>query len=365
MSNGPDAAFAAVKAINAEGGINGRKLELTFCDAKSNPNTTVACAHQAVSGKYVATVGTELYNDDLAAPIFAKAGLAQIGALANSPQQWNSPTTFAAYSGSQTEEEAFGHLAKLIGGHKVAIWATGGLPVTALGVAYAKKGIAAAGLRLGNIVEPPVTQTDPSAPVTQALSGGADVLIFEALNLAAIPEVVDYVHSHYPKVKIIIYGFDITPLMLSGLGSQAHGIYTPAWTPSPWRAETPGMKQFISEMDAYKGLGGLNRSDATVEFWLSVHMFAEIAKQIHGPITARSVLAQVRKTENLNLGGINVPFSASNLGKYGAKGIENDAVEPWVIKNGVPTDILKPGQFMNGLTGKIITEPVPAAPLNP
>ena len=47
---------AAVAAVNAAGGINGRPLQLEFCDGKFDPNAEINCARQLVSKKVVAAI---------------------------------------------------------------------------------------------------------------------------------------------------------------------------------------------------------------------------------------------------------------------------------------------------------------------
>jgi hypothetical protein len=52
----PGVPTAAVKAINAIGGINGAKNDMTFCDSKSDPNMTTASVKKAISGHDAAVI---------------------------------------------------------------------------------------------------------------------------------------------------------------------------------------------------------------------------------------------------------------------------------------------------------------------
>ena len=62
----PQAANAGVAAVNKSGGINGKKLVLTVCDAKCDPNQTTTCARNLAADKsIVAVVG----STSIAAPL--------------------------------------------------------------------------------------------------------------------------------------------------------------------------------------------------------------------------------------------------------------------------------------------------------
>src|SRR5690606_29772459 len=59
FSNYPDAqvgAKAAVDAINAEGGVNGKKIEFSFCNTRADANQSLTCAREAVSDEVDALV---------------------------------------------------------------------------------------------------------------------------------------------------------------------------------------------------------------------------------------------------------------------------------------------------------------------
>jgi ABC-type branched-subunit amino acid transport system substrate-binding protein len=87
---------AAVKYINAHGGIKGRPLSVTECTDNDDPNLAAACATKAASNPAViASIGQITLEGSVVDPIFQRAGLSAIGALANTPADFNSPVIFA------------------------------------------------------------------------------------------------------------------------------------------------------------------------------------------------------------------------------------------------------------------------------
>jgi ABC-type branched-subunit amino acid transport system substrate-binding protein len=59
-------AEAAVERVNADGGINGSKIQLISCDDQGNANGAAACGREAVEEKVVAVVGSfTLFGDSI------------------------------------------------------------------------------------------------------------------------------------------------------------------------------------------------------------------------------------------------------------------------------------------------------------
>jgi ABC-type branched-subunit amino acid transport system substrate-binding protein len=72
-------AQVGVDEVNAKGGINGRPLELIFCDEKNDPNAAVGCARQAIKDDVVAVVGGFTGFEPQVVPVLEKAGIPWVG----------------------------------------------------------------------------------------------------------------------------------------------------------------------------------------------------------------------------------------------------------------------------------------------
>jgi len=65
--------------INANGGIDGRPLEVRFCDLKGTPTDATACARKAVADKAVAVVGSFSFTGDAILPTLEKGDVTYFG----------------------------------------------------------------------------------------------------------------------------------------------------------------------------------------------------------------------------------------------------------------------------------------------
>ncbi|MET0885956.1 MAG: ABC transporter substrate-binding protein, partial [Mycetocola sp.] len=92
-------AEAEVAEINEAGGVNGRKLELTTCNDKYDPNESLRCAQRAVREGAVAMVGTLTTYENSLNPVFEKAGLANVAPDAITAAGAKSDTTFLLDAG--------------------------------------------------------------------------------------------------------------------------------------------------------------------------------------------------------------------------------------------------------------------------
>lgn len=72
-------AQVAVDEVNAKGGVNGRPLQLVFCDEKNDPNAAVGCARQAIKDDIAALVGGFTAFEPQMLPVLEKAGIPWVG----------------------------------------------------------------------------------------------------------------------------------------------------------------------------------------------------------------------------------------------------------------------------------------------
>ena len=87
-------AAPAVAHINANGGVNGRPLELKSCDTDGSPTASVNCANTFVQNNVTAVVmGIDLSSDS-ALPILEGADIPLIGHTSFGPKQSSSPNAF-------------------------------------------------------------------------------------------------------------------------------------------------------------------------------------------------------------------------------------------------------------------------------
>lgn len=85
---------AAVSYLNANGGIDGKKINLISCEDDGTPATSIACANRFVQEKVAAVVEGIDLGSDSAVPILAGANIPLVGHTAFGPVQSDSSDAF-------------------------------------------------------------------------------------------------------------------------------------------------------------------------------------------------------------------------------------------------------------------------------
>ena len=109
------ATLAAVKQVNASGGINGHPINLSICDDQSNPNVAATCAQQAVANNDVAVLGIANVEDVTMLPILQHAGIAFIGQDESTPLDATTPISFQTATGAYDLNNGGGSFGKAAG----------------------------------------------------------------------------------------------------------------------------------------------------------------------------------------------------------------------------------------------------------
>lgn len=113
---------AHVQSINAAGGINGRKIEVQFCNDAFNANTGAACARTAVSDGVVAVVGAASSQAPAALPVLEAAGIPWLaGAGSGGPIEGTSSVSYPITGGTQSMQVGMGRLLANKGGKNIAV----------------------------------------------------------------------------------------------------------------------------------------------------------------------------------------------------------------------------------------------------
>jgi len=93
-------AEAAVKHLNATGGVNGRPIKLILCKADGSPEGSINCANSFIDGKALAYVAGLDVGSDAALPALKSAGLPYITPTAWGIAQGTDPDAFDLHTAS-------------------------------------------------------------------------------------------------------------------------------------------------------------------------------------------------------------------------------------------------------------------------
>ncbi len=96
----PAMAQAYARWINAQGGLNGRKLKVLTCNDRNDRVTAAKCARRAADEDVVAVVGSySQFGDDFLGPL-ASAGIPYIGGYGVTNDEFTNPMSYPVNGGS-------------------------------------------------------------------------------------------------------------------------------------------------------------------------------------------------------------------------------------------------------------------------
>jgi ABC-type branched-subunit amino acid transport system substrate-binding protein len=99
-------AQAAADALNAKGGIGGRKVEIDSCNTMYQPATGAKCARETASKKATAMIGCEPTWANSGLPILGKAKIPSFN-CPNVEADWKDPWSFGLTLGTNGDNRAF------------------------------------------------------------------------------------------------------------------------------------------------------------------------------------------------------------------------------------------------------------------
>jgi ABC-type branched-subunit amino acid transport system substrate-binding protein len=322
---------AAFRAINAQGGINGRPLQLVWCNGQHDPNAELACANQMVSKHVVAMLGTEVANPSVIGE-FNNLNIADIDTEAYVPAEFTNPDSYLLTGGASYQVAGVVSEAAAEGTKKLFfVGATGeDLYVSIVKQVAAKKGIQMVGQSLLAVG---TANFDPTA--SQVGSSGADSVIIEEApqQLIAIANAIEAQGLH---PRFLTNGDIPHPSDLQSISNGAgNNFLIGGDTPPPTATQIPAIAQFHTELDAEHASGDkdaviTNMRMSAVRVWLDAHIFANVAKTLP-TVTAASVRNAYKTATNLDGMGMVPAWTPSKQGCYtGYPRVSNPYI--WYLK---------------------------------
>jgi ABC-type branched-subunit amino acid transport system substrate-binding protein len=334
----PDlAAEAAIKTINAAGGVNGHPLQLLVCDSKGNGNVADACARKAVASNAVADVGG-LNFTGTPVEIMNAAGYPMIGRTLVNPPEYKFTTVFPYLaSGVIGMSAAVYATVELLHKQKIALvtnppltaqfFASGSATAKSLGATVTQKVNAQPG-------------ADLTSAVLKASQGGTQAL---ATSSSLDVPLVAAARQNGVSLPMVL---DLEPSDVVSLGSAADGEYSVSQTQLP-TVNNPGIEQMLREFHTYDGTA-IPVTQYSIPAWLAVHMFADVTKKLK-VINRATVLAAFHDLTKQYAYGIIPPYTTTQ--KFaGLGGVYPSLYNPWVylsqvqnrqlvpVNNGLPFD---------------------------
>ncbi|GAA4544090.1 ABC transporter substrate-binding protein [Pseudonocardia xishanensis] len=276
---------SAVAAINADGGVNGKKIELSVCNDKANAEDLRRCVQDAIRDGALGVVGLLTPHGATAWPLLESAGLPALapGALQKADAQ--SPMSFPIDPG------AVG-LVGFPGAAQRVLKADDMVPVhldeafAAPNQSYYEMGAKLSGLTLEEAINIPTDAVDYGPYVSRAEKSGAQ-LVLGGLTTATQLKWWKAVDEAGSDLKTVVSGGTVTPASLKEAGEAANGSIIIAGTPAAAK-DNPTGAQFVAEMDEFEK--GEVQTTVGMRAWAGVHLFAKAAESIDGDVTRESLV---------------------------------------------------------------------------
>lgn len=297
---GVSARLAAIDYVNAQGGIDGRNLNVHFCDDGGNVERVVTCARQLLDEGVVAVVGPITSPLSLAAaPLTAAAKVPQFGlgsaTAITDPVQ---PYLFRASSGNQEEMEVVSDWLAEQGITRVAVLtdngASGQDQATILDRELPERGI--------TIVEKQsyeLSDTDMTAQLTRIAGTDAEVL----LTPGSVQQVAVIAGNRVALGMTMqqVGGAGISSDAFIKLAGQAgEGIRCVGWKVSTFDDLDPSDPQHEAISLFVEQLGGDTRPDQFSGLaWDAVTILAAAMRDLDDPTDSEALRDRIESTTDL------------------------------------------------------------------
>ena len=313
----------AEDAINAEGGVLGRKIQLVIEDNKSNPTEAVATAEKLISRDKVPVL-MGAWSSTLTLAVMPKLMEYQVPMLVETSSSGKittsgNPYIFRISPTSEMEARAFAPMVKSFNIKKADFLATNndfGLGASQEFSQMLKK----EGAQVGVIETMDPKATDFSAQLAKIKASGSDTL-FVTTAVEQITLILKQAKEQQVKARIITTGGSNSPdQLIQQAGEAASGSYHLVFF-TPWFPEAVKNADIAKRFVAEWKKRGYNVGGLTEGFrgWDGVHTIVEAIKQAGTP----EPKAITQALWNVKVKGINGDIAFTKQGPAGKESAQN------------------------------------------
>jgi ABC-type branched-subunit amino acid transport system substrate-binding protein len=293
---------AAMAAINAAGGVKGRKLTLSVCDTKFTANGEVACARAIVAAKPAVSVAPFLVADGTGAawPILLKAGIPAIGQQGGSAVEMNSANVFPLGSAFMGPFVGMAEAIERSGAKKIVLLRDDPNPAGPIISQLITGGLNARGITdVRDVVGSTASDPTFATAAAQATSGGTDGIVINAApqNVATI---VKALRAGGYNETIAVPSLLFPPQVIQALGSAAEGVIVDSALRFVNDTGNAGIALYLAQMKKYQPKAVID--DASLQGWSAMHLFAKAAAGAKRFDKAGLMAAFRKVTKPINVG---------------------------------------------------------------
>ena len=302
--------------VNAQGGVNGHKLQLIDCDSKYDPSSAHQCAQKLISQGVLAIVGwLSLSGEQTETPYLTSQGVPIIGGL-GVPAEYQSPLSYPTTPSLVTAGTALGTHAGQIGLKKpgvIFLNASFIQPVEQSFLAALK----AQGITPVDVEQVDATKADYTDIALKFQSAGAQSVaaFLDPFSYARLFQAMERQNWHPPVLGGGLDKASANAQYDSGCGSSCAVFGADSATPVLEyldHTNTPAIAQILNAVRTYYP-GQYNALDTYTTYqWLAAEVFVQAIKNIgSAPVTRQSLVNALNGIKNFNDGGITTPISYS------------------------------------------------------
>jgi ABC-type branched-subunit amino acid transport system substrate-binding protein len=301
------AANAAIRQVNSQGGINGHKLQLVFCNEALDPNDGEACARDMVSDHVMAMVGTLApTSEQTVNTILASAGIAQVGPETQGPGATDK-NSFLLGAPPILNEVAYAKFAGLQGAKRVDTILLDS-PITSADVPTLKQVLPTVGATLGTVVTSTQQGGDLSPQAAALMKDNPQVVIFNTSPASAIAlmKAMDQL-GYQGTFETVPNALTLTEIQ--GLGAEANQLRFVSTFPPITATNIPGIAQMVQALHAQAATGDQNvpsttfTGDYQIDTYTAIMAIQKIADAAKAT-DAASFEKAINAATNVNLDGI-------------------------------------------------------------
>jgi len=301
-------AQAALKYINAHGGVNGRPLSIQECVDNDDPNLAAACAaNVAGNPSVIAAVGQVTLQGSVVDPVFQHAGLPAVGGFAAVSADFTSPVVFTPSIGGLSGLGAVAAVTDLLHGKKIS-FVYQQSPAAATEVALIDSVVLTPRhLPPMNAVGVAATAGDLSAAVAKAVSNSPDAIVL----FTGQPQVASFVKAARQQgvtTPMVISAGTESPAAVQQQIGGGQNLYFDTF----FNHSGAFYDAFLSQWQADGNSPSL-ADDFAINGWLAATMFADVARTVP-TVTRAAVLAAYGKLSNFSTDGLTPPLSFDKSG---------------------------------------------------
>jgi branched-chain amino acid transport system substrate-binding protein len=321
---------AKVAQVNADGGIDGRQIDLIICNNNLDPNTAAGCARQAIEEEVVAVVAS---FEPFTSQVVPTLEQAQIPFFHGEPITENDATSeieFAMTGGVLTQYAALGKTMADAGCSRVGIIASSD-EVVQVGAEFATKAFESSG---GSAVQidVPIEQAAFDSEVAQLVADGAECII-PAANPPQGASIVKTVNGLPEPMPVGGISSEFPPTALETLGPDADLIviadqmYLPTDDVEAIATIKDAMAEYTPDQELYEAFGVLGWATMTA----ALATIDEADEK-----TTEGILEAAQGVESVDSGGVLAEFGWAEDGPVSQyPGFTNWNYLSWTVSDGV------------------------------